>query len=220
MRQWLSILGRPRVAVPLVLAWVVACGLSGAALVDAVRRPPSRAWVEDNLSVRLRPVHQAEALVGRPTPDHPRPEHVPKQGRRLPEPLRPDPHPGQRLGRRSASSRHDFTTGESCGSQAAIEQDDLRRVELRGVSGVWGDGTVLSEPHQTILCQRSAEQAGRVFARRIRVVNATKRGLGAEKVYLNAGWATARSTTAPCRSSRVTPATPAAPIAPSPSAKP
>jgi diadenosine tetraphosphate (Ap4A) HIT family hydrolase len=82
-------------------------------------------------------------------------------------------------------SCHNLATGELYGDQPLIEEDDLFQVTLEGYPRVRGHAIVLYKPHRPDLSALSEEEAGFVFARCVRVVNAIKRGLGAEKVYLN-----------------------------------
>ena len=102
-------------------------------------------------------------------------------------------HGHDRLRRREAELRrqgicpscHDLATGELYGDQPLIEEDDLFQVKLEGFPRVRGHAIVLYKPHRPDFSALSEEEAGLVFARCVRVANAIKRGLSAEKVYLN-----------------------------------
>jgi diadenosine tetraphosphate (Ap4A) HIT family hydrolase len=80
---------------------------------------------------------------------------------------------------------HDLATGEPYGNHFILYEDDLFKVTLEPYPRARGHTIVVYKPHRADLTELSEEEAGRVFQMCLRVANAIKRGLGAEKVYLN-----------------------------------
>lgn len=80
---------------------------------------------------------------------------------------------------------HDLATGEPYGNRFVLYEDDLFRVTLEPYPRAHGHTIVVYKPHRADFTELAEEEAGRVFQMCVRVANAIKRGLGAEKVYLN-----------------------------------
>lgn len=77
------------------------------------------------------------------------------------------------------------TGGELYGDEHTIYEDHLFEVKLETYPRARGHTIVVYKPHREDISDLSEEEAGRVFGMCIRIVEAIKEGLGAEKVYLN-----------------------------------
>ncbi len=82
-------------------------------------------------------------------------------------------------------SCHDLATGELFGAQPVIYQDDEFRVVLDLYPRMKGHTIVVYKPHREDISELAEDEAARLFTLCLRVIRAIKRGLGAEKVYLN-----------------------------------
>jgi diadenosine tetraphosphate (Ap4A) HIT family hydrolase len=80
---------------------------------------------------------------------------------------------------------HDDATGEVFGKQAVIVEDDRFKVLLDSYPRMLGHTIVVYKPHREDISELAAEESAAVFQLCVRVVNAIKQALGAEKVYLN-----------------------------------
>jgi diadenosine tetraphosphate (Ap4A) HIT family hydrolase len=80
---------------------------------------------------------------------------------------------------------YDLETGEPYGNRHVVYEDDLFRVKLEQYPRARGHTIVLYKPHRDDISGLSDEEACRVFQVCVRVVQAIKEALGAEKVYLN-----------------------------------
>jgi len=82
-------------------------------------------------------------------------------------------------------SCHDLATGELFGAQPVIYEDDAFRVVLDCYPRMKGHTIIVYKPHREDISELAEDEAARLFALCLRVIRAIKRGLGAEKVYLN-----------------------------------
>lgn len=80
---------------------------------------------------------------------------------------------------------HDLVTGAPYGARFVLHEDDRFRVTLEEYPRARGHTIVIYKPHRADLTELGEEEAGLVFRLCVRVAQAIKRGLGAEKVYLN-----------------------------------
>lgn len=80
---------------------------------------------------------------------------------------------------------HDQKTGELFSRQHVVYEDDLYRVALDLYPRMPGHTIVVYKPHREDLSELEPEEAGKLFAFCVLVVQAIKEALGAEKVYLN-----------------------------------
>jgi diadenosine tetraphosphate (Ap4A) HIT family hydrolase len=80
---------------------------------------------------------------------------------------------------------HNLATGEPYGNQYVIHEDDLFKVNLETFPRARGHAIAVYKPHRADLTELTEDEAGLVFQCCVRIANAIKRGLGAEKVYLN-----------------------------------
>ncbi len=92
----------------------------------------------------------------------------------------------QELRRRGiCATCHDLATGEPFGDGTLVYEDDLFKVRLDAYPRARGHTIVVYKPHRVDLSELAPDEAGRVFRMCVGVAKAIKRGLGAEKVYLN-----------------------------------
>lgn len=77
------------------------------------------------------------------------------------------------------------TDGQLFGNEYTIYEDDLFKVVLEPYPRTKGHTIVIYKPHRSDLSELSDNEAGKVFAMCVRVVQSIKASLGAEKVYLN-----------------------------------
>jgi len=77
------------------------------------------------------------------------------------------------------------TNGQLFGNAYILYEDELFKVALERYARAKGHSIVVYKPHRTDLSELSDAEAGGVFAVCVRVVQALKEALGAEKVYLN-----------------------------------
>ncbi len=74
--------------------------------------------------------------------------------------------------------------GALFGNREAIFEDDLFKVVLERYPRMKGHAVVIYKPHHADISDLSADEVAQVFQVSARVVQAIKRALGAEKVYL------------------------------------
>jgi diadenosine tetraphosphate (Ap4A) HIT family hydrolase len=79
----------------------------------------------------------------------------------------------------------DLETGEFFGQQPTIYDDDRLRVVLALFPRMKGHTIVIFKPHREDISEVTGDEASEIFQLCVRLVNAIKRGLDAEKVYLN-----------------------------------
>ncbi|MEM7802049.1 MAG: HIT family protein [Chloroflexota bacterium] len=82
-------------------------------------------------------------------------------------------------------SCRDFETGELFGKQEVIYEDDLYKVVLEIFPRMRGHTIVIFKPHREDISELLPEEVGPLFELCMRVVQALKEALGAEKVYMN-----------------------------------
>lgn len=80
---------------------------------------------------------------------------------------------------------HDLRTGALFGTQPVIHDDDRFRVVLDLYPRAVGHTIVVYKPHRDDLAALAAAETGSLMWLCVRVMNALKTALGAEKVYLN-----------------------------------
>lgn len=80
---------------------------------------------------------------------------------------------------------HDLAAGEPYGNRFVLYEDDLFKIILEPYPRARGHTIVVYKPHRADLTELADDEAGQVFQMCVRVANAIKRGLGAERVYLN-----------------------------------
>lgn len=80
---------------------------------------------------------------------------------------------------------HSLTTGEPYSNAFILYEDDRFLVTLESYPRARGHTIVVYKPHRADLSELNDDEAGTVFRLCVRVANALKQGLGAEKVYLN-----------------------------------
>lgn len=79
----------------------------------------------------------------------------------------------------------DLETGEIFGRQPTIYENDRFRVVPALFPRMKGHTIVIFKPHREDISEVTADEASEIFRLCVRLVNAIKRGLDAEKVYLN-----------------------------------
>ena len=79
----------------------------------------------------------------------------------------------------------DLETGEIFGDQPTVYDDDRLRAVLTLFPRMKGHTIVIFKPHREDISEVTGEEASEIFRLCVRLTNAIKRGLGAEKVYLN-----------------------------------
>jgi diadenosine tetraphosphate (Ap4A) HIT family hydrolase len=77
------------------------------------------------------------------------------------------------------------TDGQLYGNESLVYEDELFKVALERYARARGHTIVVYKPHRADLSELSDAEAGRVLAVCVRVIQALKAALGAEKVYLN-----------------------------------
>jgi diadenosine tetraphosphate (Ap4A) HIT family hydrolase len=80
---------------------------------------------------------------------------------------------------------HSLATGEPHDNRYVIHEDDLFKVNLEAYPRSRGHTIVVYKPHRADFSELAEDETGRVFQMCVRIANAVKHGLGAEKVYLN-----------------------------------
>ena len=80
---------------------------------------------------------------------------------------------------------HDQATGQVFGQEAIIHEDARFKVKLDPYPRMAGHTIVVYKPHREDISQLAEEESTALFRLSVRVVNAIKTALGAEKVYLN-----------------------------------
>ena len=80
---------------------------------------------------------------------------------------------------------HDEQTGSLFGQQPVVHEDDSSKVVLDEYPRMPGHTIVVYKPHREDISELSDEEAAAVFQLCVRLVNAIKTALAAEKVYLN-----------------------------------
>lgn len=80
---------------------------------------------------------------------------------------------------------HDLATGEVFEHQELIYEDDRFRVILESFPRMPGHTVVVYKPHREDISHLSYEETAEVFCVCVRIIQAIKAGLGADKVYLN-----------------------------------
>jgi diadenosine tetraphosphate (Ap4A) HIT family hydrolase len=80
---------------------------------------------------------------------------------------------------------HDLETGEVFVDQPTIYDDDRFRVVPALFPRMKGHTIVIFKPHREDVSEVTVEEASEIFGLCVRLVNAIKQGIGAEKVYLN-----------------------------------
>ena len=80
---------------------------------------------------------------------------------------------------------HNLATGKPYGNAHLLYEDDRFRVNLESYPRARGHTIVVYKPHRADFTELDEDEAGAVFRLCVRVANALKRSLGAEKVYLN-----------------------------------
>ncbi|MBZ0319244.1 MAG: HIT family protein [Anaerolineae bacterium] len=79
---------------------------------------------------------------------------------------------------------HDLQTGEIFGTQSVIYEDADFRVVLELHPRMVGHTIVLYKPHREDVSELAADETAHIFQMCVRVIQAIKQALGAEKVYL------------------------------------
>ena len=79
----------------------------------------------------------------------------------------------------------DLETGEVFGEQPTVYDDERLRVVLTLFPRMKGHTIVIFKPHREDISEINGEEASEILALCVRMTNAIKRGLGAEKVYMN-----------------------------------
>ena len=79
----------------------------------------------------------------------------------------------------------DLETGEIFVDQPKIYEDDRFRVVPALFPRMKGHTIVIFKPHREDISEVTGDEASEIFQLCVRLVNAIKRGLDAEKVYLN-----------------------------------
>ena len=79
----------------------------------------------------------------------------------------------------------DLETGEVFGEQPTVYDDERLRVVLTLFPRMKGHTIVIFKPHREDISEINGEEASEIFGLCVRMTNAIKRGLGAEKVYMN-----------------------------------
>ncbi len=79
---------------------------------------------------------------------------------------------------------HDLQTGEIFGAQSLIYEDADFRVVLELHPRMVGHTIVLYKPHREDVSELTDDETARIFQMCVRVIQAIKQALGAEKVYL------------------------------------
>ena len=79
----------------------------------------------------------------------------------------------------------DLETGEIFGEQPTVYDDERLRVVLTLFPRMKGHTIVIFKPHREDISEINGEEASEILALCVRMTNAIKRGLGAEKVYMN-----------------------------------
>jgi histidine triad (HIT) family protein len=100
----------------------------------------------------------------------------------------------EEIGQRAARLRdkglcptcHDLETGEVYGNGTRlVYEDDLFKVMLERYPRMFGHTIVIYKPHREDISELNDEETAAVMRICLRLISALKRGLGAEKVYLN-----------------------------------
>lgn len=79
---------------------------------------------------------------------------------------------------------HDLQTGAIFGTQSVIYEDADFRVVLELHPRMVGHTIVLYKPHREDVSELAADETAHIFQMCVRVIQAIKQALGAEKVYL------------------------------------
>ena len=79
----------------------------------------------------------------------------------------------------------DLETGDIFGYQPMIYDDERLRVVLSLFPRMKGHTIVVFKPHREDISEITGGETSEIFGLCVRLTNAIKRGLGAEKVYLN-----------------------------------
>ena len=79
----------------------------------------------------------------------------------------------------------DLETGEVFGEQPTVYDDERLRVVLTLFPRMKGHTIVIFKPHREDISEINGEEASEILGLCVRMTNAIKRGLGAEKVYMN-----------------------------------
>ena len=79
----------------------------------------------------------------------------------------------------------DLETGEVFGEQPTVYDDERLRVVLTLFPRMKGHTIVIFKPHREDISEINGEETSEIFGLCVRMTNAIKRGLGAEKVYMN-----------------------------------
>ena len=79
----------------------------------------------------------------------------------------------------------DLEAGEVFGEQPTIYDDERLRVVLTLFPRMKGHTIVIFKPHRADISEITGDEASEIFKLCVRLTNAIKRGIGAEKVYLN-----------------------------------
>jgi diadenosine tetraphosphate (Ap4A) HIT family hydrolase len=80
---------------------------------------------------------------------------------------------------------HDFEAGSIFGRQPVVYEDSRHKVVLDLFPRAPGHTIVVYKPHREDLSQLRPDETSALFQLCVRLMNAIKGGLGAEKVYLN-----------------------------------
>ena len=80
---------------------------------------------------------------------------------------------------------HDLATGEIFGQQPCIYEDARFKAVLAVDPRMYGHTIVILKPHRPDISALNDEQTASLFQLSVKIVNAMKTALGAEKVYLN-----------------------------------
>ena len=79
----------------------------------------------------------------------------------------------------------DLETGEVFGEQPTVYDDERLRAVLTLFPRMKGHTIVIFKPHREDISEINGEETSEIFGLCVRMTNAIKRGLGAEKVYMN-----------------------------------
>ena len=80
---------------------------------------------------------------------------------------------------------HDLATGEIFGQQPCIYEDSQFKAVLAVDPRMYGHTIVIFKPHRPDISALNDEQTASLFQLCVKLVNAIRKALGAEKVYLN-----------------------------------
>ena len=85
----------------------------------------------------------------------------------------------------SATSAAIWKPGRSSASSPTVYDDERLRVVLTLFPRMKGHTIVIFKPHREDISEINGEETSEIFGLCVRMTNAIKRGLGAEKVYMN-----------------------------------